>query len=913
LGNKLLKAAAIGDLASVDASLLQGADVNTTYDKEILGDSLETDDEIAQCQLRSRSVNDPDYVFTVSDWLTVPLRATALILASRGGYAPVVQRLLAERDIDCNKGTREAFNMSRNNQTALHWACRLGHTEVVRLLVADERADVNAPMLTGFTPLAVTMQQGHMGVVEELFACPRVSYGWVCFQDTEEGRAFDPARREAFVTNGADMEGLKTLDCGVGMVLLFHAAGEGRFDMVRRCMKEEGIRKMFFDPQVQSMLPSFFRGCTAAVTCEHSPAILQSWLEIGVNVNVPMFDGTTALDTAVKRHMVEHIRLLLMCDAESTDMSPIQRAQLLGDAAAVQKLVREGATSPMGGLLSTAGPEECEYFLPKEIGGIAVLVPDGDGHPGTLWRAENTRLQVTAPGIAYRTRASLDAKADRILKFGDVIQGDDVGDGWVRVKCRAEAGDSLPPLHRAAVQGDSTSALAELRKEVKALGSPEAARDLLDEGQLPAAFYAVELGHLRLARELFQQVHRFPTALVKKLMDMLGKVGKGAAQGECSFQVCKTLIDQRALEDDQAREGALAFIKPLCSSLIAVRFLENADRFQELRSLCRQRGEDFYRRVDERVTVPVLQQAAHIAAGAPTAPVRQDDIGVIPPFKSFRSYHLRTPMSFDHEAMVAHAYALLGEGLADTFEAQMQQLVQGSSVRVAIAPPKSFQRMQNKLLNPFEHGDPNIPRPRCAKNVDVLRGCVVVKDVQELEAVYNKLQNTCQVLRVKNTHESSALSGYRSLLVNFLYQPGLTWSQLFGDAVTFDFDDWGGLFNKKAARFEGKQTDIGTKWLDYVEPSSSMTRLLALQALQIVASEQPNEPLRMIAELQFVLDPYYSGRAVSHIQYKIARCGTGAMEMVRDFSQEYILKQARSNKLIKELRQDAMKKSKDLN
>jgi hypothetical protein len=67
----------------------------------------------------------------------------------------------------------------------------------------------------------------------------------------------------------------------------------------------------------------------------------------------------------------------------------------------------------------------------------------------------------------------------------------------------------------------------------------------------------------------------------------------------------------------------------------------------------------------------------------------------------------------------------------------------------------------------------------------------------------------------------------------------------------------------------------------------SMKTLFALQGLQIISSEHPEEPVRMIVELQLVLQPYFEGRAVSHLLYKILRCNTGSLEMVRDFFQEY--------------------------
>merc|ERR1712232_754332 len=91
---------------------------------------------------------------------------------------------------------------------------------------------------------------------------------------------------------------------------------------------------------------------------------------------------------------------------------------------------------------------------------------------------------------------------------------------------------------------------------------------------------------------------------------------------------------------------------------------------------------------------------------------------------------------------------------------------------------------------------------------------------------------------------------------------------------------------------EGKENHLGRLWLDYAEQYMPLGGM-ALQAWQVIANENPNEAVRMIAELQLVLAPYFEGRAVSHMLFKIKRCDTGAMEMVRDFFQEYFLADAR--------------------
>jgi len=295
------------------------------------------------------------------------------------------------------------------------------------------------------------------------------------------------------------------------------------------------------------------------------------------------------------------------------------------------------------------------------------------------------------------------------------------------------------------------------------------------------------------------------------------------------------------------------------------------------------------------VTVPVLKQAALIATDAPTSPIRQDE-GIVPKFKFFRIYAINCPFSFDHEQAVAQAYAYLGQGLSPLFESKVHELFGGSTAQIVTVAPKSFQRMHNKLLNPAEHGDDKIPRPRCAKNVDVMRGCIIVDTAEELKEAYDKLKGAFKVVRVKNTHDPSTDGyggGYRSLLVNFIFDSGVKWAQLFGDKVNFDFSDTLELFMKQAeTHLKDNETHLGHLWLDHAKREPGLRNLLALQGLQVIASEQPDESVKMIAELQIVLKPYFEGRAVSHLLFKVGRCDTGAMEMVRDFYQEYFHKEA---------------------
>ena len=61
-----------------------------------------------------------------------------------------------------------------NGDTPLHRACRLGHLQVVEILLRHSQVNVNARNDKLATPLLVACQEGHVEVVKLLFAYPRV-------------------------------------------------------------------------------------------------------------------------------------------------------------------------------------------------------------------------------------------------------------------------------------------------------------------------------------------------------------------------------------------------------------------------------------------------------------------------------------------------------------------------------------------------------------------------------------------------------------------------------------------------------------------------------------------------------------------------------------------------------------------
>jgi len=79
----------------------------------------------------------------------------------------IVKVLLAQERIEVNKG-------NKGDASPFYISCQEGHKEVVSLLLADPRIDPNKAKNDGATPFFMTCQNGHKEVVSLLLADPRI-------------------------------------------------------------------------------------------------------------------------------------------------------------------------------------------------------------------------------------------------------------------------------------------------------------------------------------------------------------------------------------------------------------------------------------------------------------------------------------------------------------------------------------------------------------------------------------------------------------------------------------------------------------------------------------------------------------------------------------------------------------------
>lgn len=159
LGDALHRAARSGNLEALKELLRQGEDVNarTTSGSTPL---------IVACVNRRAEAA----LLLIDNKADIHVKAasarTPLFYAASAGLMPVVERLL--------KAGASPVTPDTDGWTAIHVAARFGHTEVLKLLLAQRGASPSTPLRSRHTPLHLAARGGHVETVAFLLERPDV-------------------------------------------------------------------------------------------------------------------------------------------------------------------------------------------------------------------------------------------------------------------------------------------------------------------------------------------------------------------------------------------------------------------------------------------------------------------------------------------------------------------------------------------------------------------------------------------------------------------------------------------------------------------------------------------------------------------------------------------------------------------
>lgn len=214
------------------------------------------------------------------------------------------------------------------------------------------------------------------------------------------------------------------------------------------------------------------------------------------------------------------------------------------------------------------------------------------------------------------------------------------------------------------------------------------------------------------------------------------------------------------------------------------------------------------------------------------------------------------------------------------FQEAAQSICQAAGGACSAPKPKGLMRMVAKLIG--DHVDAEVPKS--AENIDTNRTAWTFQDPESFRQAFDgATAGFGPPLRVKNGYSAdfdamSISKGYRNILANYRYSPdGLTWGSLAREERTEDA--W-----KKLRTSTVKQlVHLGDLDEDVAVKAEELSRCLDLAREHLLSEEMRDEPVVLVCEVQYMLQPYLEMRKYTHYWYKIVRANNSEV-MAQDFS-----------------------------
>jgi len=179
---------------------------------------------------------------------------------------------------------------------------------------------------------------------------------------------------------------------------------------------------------------------------------------------------------------------------------------------------------------------------------------------------------------------------------------------------------------------------------------------------------------------------------------------------------------------------------------------------------------------------------------------------------------------------------------------------------------KGFVRMKNKCISQDDHYWEAYPRP--SLNIDLNRNACTFDNPKDLLSFIDEMKKHPKIsahpVRIKNMflfNEERAKQQffYRTVMINWLYTPGITYGELAEQAK----EVWEEYYN-----FQGV---LGYGDKDPSESWATWRRQIEVAKVYLLSPEVKDEPVQFIVETQLLLRPYLIGRCKMHLLYKVCR------------------------------------------
>jgi hypothetical protein len=203
-----------------------------------------------------------------------------------------------------------------------------------------------------------------------------------------------------------------------------------------------------------------------------------------------------------------------------------------------------------------------------------------------------------------------------------------------------------------------------------------------------------------------------------------------------------------------------------------------------------------------------------------------------------------------NEKCYIHHLRMVAIGINTTFQKAINEVCVKSKGEFKGTPIKGYTRMKNKCTSKTDHFYEAYPRP--ALNIDLNRNCCTFETANDIIVFIGHMQKHPMFggrpVRIKNMYlynddEAKQQFYYRTVMINWLYTPGITYKELAEETKA----SWGRYYD-----YEGDK-DPSESW-------STWRAQIGVAMAHLTSEEMATKKVQFIVETQLLLRPYLVGR-----------------------------------------------------